>query len=261
MAVMLEDLKKIRVKRLNSRKVPREIKRLIAEEDLLERFHDKKKQLNRACKNKIKQIVSEMILIANKIPSLKGWPYNRHVFWGEDSSIWQHRIDDEHRDFIRKKLKNLVKGRILEIGSGSVPYTEGVCLDISYNMLWTIKPSLSGRFMNPYLSRVQADLEKGLCFSDNSFDTIVGVFVANYVKDLRKLFSEVKRVLKKNGKLVLVQSLVPVNTSHIIMEKHKAKGFGEELRKIIGEEGFKVRVKKESVGKKAMWFVVAYNIL
>ena len=142
------------------------------------------------------------------------------------------------------------------MGSGSYPYCEGDCLDISFDMLWSIKPGLNDKFKNPYLARVQADLEIGLPFKDKSYDTIVGVFVANYIHDLGKLVDEVKRVLRSKGRLILVQSLVPVNTSHIILEKHASAGLDYKLRKMLIDTGFRVKVTEVMMDKKSMWFVV-----
>ena len=255
---MLDKLKKLRLRRLQNKRVPSEIKELILEEEYLDKFHDLKKRLNKADTGEdVKEMVYEMSTVAENIEALKGWPYDRQVFWDEDSSIWQHRINDEHRVFIRSKLKRLLKGKVLEIGCGSYPYCEGVCLDLSFDMLWSIKPSLNDTFKNPYLSRVQADLENGLPFKDKSFDTIVGVFVANYIHELSKLMDEVKRVLSSNGRMVLVQSLVPVNTSHIILEKHASNGLDYKLRKMLIDKGFKVKVKEVMMDKKSMWFIVA----
>lgn len=42
-----------------------------------------------------------------------------------------------------------------------------------------------------------------LDFSDNSFDMVISLFTVMYTEDLEKLFTEFRRVLKKDGKIVI----------------------------------------------------------
>lgn len=43
------------------------------------------------------------------------------------------------------------------------------------------------------------DMSKRLKHKDNSFDIVISSLAVHYIKDLKKLFNEIKRVLKRNG--------------------------------------------------------------
>jgi len=49
---------------------------------------------------------------------------------------------------------------------------------------------------------IVGDILKKLPFRDNSFDIITSSLVLDYIKNLKKLFKECRRVLKKSGKMI-----------------------------------------------------------
>jgi SAM-dependent methyltransferase len=99
---------------------------------------------------------------------------------------------DEH-------LKHHAKGRLIDLGCGKVPLyqsykdyiTESICAD------WqdTIH---SNRFLD-----VVCDLNKPLPFEANAFDTIILSDVLEHLSNPTSLWSEMNRILKKGGKIIL----------------------------------------------------------
>ena len=59
---------------------------------------------------------------------------------------------------------------------------------------------------NPSQHKMCWDIEKGIPFKSKTFDSISLIFVSNYIKNLKNLYKECSRVLKKNGKLIIVQT-------------------------------------------------------
>lgn len=116
---------------------------------------------------------------------------------------------------INPVLTRRVRGRTLCIGSGPVMNfadtnaTHVVCADISFNML-TKLPS------REKISRVNADA-RALPFDIGTFDVVVVPFLMHHMamdsvietdKTIEKLFGEACRVLRRNGRLVIVDLFI-----------------------------------------------------
>ena len=97
--------------------------------------------------------------------------------------------------------------------------------------------------------KVVGDLEEELPFKEREFDAVTLVFVLDYVENYLGLLKEVFRVLKKKGCLVVVQG----ETNQWWEKKKKNKFDREELRKVLKEEGFKVKFKN----KQDLLFLIA----
>lgn len=68
-----------------------------------------------------------------------------------------------------------------------------------------------------------------LNFENNSFDTVICSEVLEHVKDYKKGFSEIVRVLKKNGKILFTSPyLSEYNKKNFKKYKHIVPGFSEE---------------------------------
>jgi ubiquinone/menaquinone biosynthesis C-methylase UbiE len=79
---------------------------------------------------------------------------------------------------------------------------------------------------NPSLNKVLFDLESGnLPFKSRFFDTIISSFVLNYVSNLNQLLSELHRILKPNGKILIIQGHInpwyAKQSSHSIDDVHR----------------------------------------
>jgi ubiquinone/menaquinone biosynthesis C-methylase UbiE len=112
---------------------------------------------------------------------------------------------------IRKKIISDLDGKVLELGTGTganFPYYSTEKVD----SIDTIEP-------NPYMIE-QAKVKTGcmtipvafhqgmaesLPFKNGEFDTVVATLVLCSVKDPRKVFSEMRRVCKKGGRIILFE--------------------------------------------------------
>jgi len=201
-------------------------------------------------RKKRKQLLKKAEFIAKKHPLLRGWPYHPKTFWDVESKFWNSRLSDKSRALIKKELSK-VKGKTLSLGTGSYPYVkEAVCLDISKEMLSFIKGNYT---------KVQYDLDKmgSLPFKNNSFDSVTMVLVANYLSNLRNTLQNIKKVLKPNGKLYLVQSTEKLCPLHHIQEKQPAKEFNKKLLQLLKQEGFTIKHYTKKVEDTGYLFVVA----
>jgi ubiquinone/menaquinone biosynthesis C-methylase UbiE len=228
-------------------------KQRFKQDHLLDMFDEMKRELNK-CSNLDKQlkIVDKMKLIANKTRVLRGWPQNARVFWDNEADIWRMRVDESVRKKIWKEFKGFSQrqeSKILEIGSGNLPYlNNSVCLDVSFSML----------SRNKNKNKVQASVLE-IPLKDNCFDTVYAVFLFNYIMDIGQVILECKRVLKKNGKLVIVNSVDKIDNYHAIVEKYSGQDLLSNLAKILFEAGFIVNVKNKHIGKKKLFFITAMS--
>ncbi|MBW2977733.1 class I SAM-dependent methyltransferase [Candidatus Woesearchaeota archaeon] len=199
------------------------------------------------------RLIKEAKKIADKIPSFKGWPEKPVKFWDIESLSWRTKIPVHVRLFIRKELLKRIKlgGLNLSLGAGSYPYIEdSVLVDISSEMLKAVEPAVK------FKRKLVYDLEKGnLPFKDSVFDTVTMVFVINYLKNLETVFKEIYSVLKKKGKVIIVQSGKLLEELYIRQEKKQYKA--DELKKLLEKIGFKVKVEKKRIKRTQLVFVEA----
>ncbi len=113
----------------------------------------------------------------------------------------------------RAKLFEGLKGKILELGVGTgrnIPYypddVSVVAIDISKNMI--SKAEDKAERLSRDVSFEVADVEE-LPFEDESFDAVVATGVFCCVPDQIRGFKEAKRVLKKGGKIILLEHVRP----------------------------------------------------
>jgi len=167
--------------------------------------------------------------------------FHKNFFWNYESNRWDIAINKRVRQFIKKELK--VKGRILDFGAGSFCYVNrSVACDLSYLMLKRNESRLK------VLCHFH---KKSLPFKDAVFDSVLLIFVVDYIKNLNLLFSEIKRVLKKKGKVVVVQS----NTCGVYNEMKKKQLSQKQLEKVM-RKYFKINSSEKIFQKKKFLFVV-----
>ncbi len=113
----------------------------------------------------------------------------------------------------RKELLGNLKGRILEVGVGTgknLRYynknTEVTGIDLSPKMLGKAKKKLE-KLKNKSIKLMQMDAQT-LKFKDDSFDYAVCTFVLCSVPDTIKVLKEMKRVVKKNGKILMLEHVL-----------------------------------------------------
>jgi ubiquinone/menaquinone biosynthesis C-methylase UbiE len=114
----------------------------------------------------------------------------------------------------RKKIFQKVRGKhILEVGVGTGknlkyygPKRWTVAIDVSEGMLSKAKPLAKTKG----ISLVQMDVQQ-LAFKDNVFDMVFATFVFCSVPDPVLGLEEIKRVLKPDGQLLLIEHVLPGN--------------------------------------------------
>lgn len=88
-----------------------------------------------------------------------------------------------------------------------------VGLDISPGMLEVGKVKVGSKELNGTIDMVVGDSEK-LSFSDNSFDAVTVSFGVRNFENLETGLSEILRVLKPKGSLVILETSVPTKTPY-----------------------------------------------
>ncbi|MFH1682875.1 MAG: class I SAM-dependent methyltransferase [Candidatus Woesearchaeota archaeon] len=175
------------------------------------------------------EAVVEIKYLAKQILWLKGWPKEKAAFWNGEAFMWQNKIRKEKRELISRELKFLKKGRNLDLGCGSHSYIPSVGFDVSEKMLLLNE--------NCY-EKIVGDLEKKLPFAEGEFDSVTLIFVLDYVNEYAALLKEVFRVLRKEGALMIVQSMKEVNAWQ---RQQKVNNFdGGDWKRILLESGLKI---------------------
>lgn len=133
----------------------------------------------------------------------KLFAYLYDTFMGPLEKRWIARV--------RKKLVSRLEGDVLEIGAGTGANFPFYDKD-KVGRLVSVEP-------NPYMldqarqraaeNGLAVEFQKGkaesLPFSDGEFDTVIATLVLCSVKDPHKVFTEMRRVCKKGGRIVLFE--------------------------------------------------------
>lgn len=191
-------------------------------------------------------MIKQAKAIAQKIPYLKGWP-DGPVFWDIESGMWKLNIQKELRELIEKELKKIIpSGKNLSLGSGNYPYVKNsVIVDFSKKMLDSAPENLEKHCIN---------LDGGkLPFENSTFDSCTMAFLTNYINDIDNLLSEAKRVLKKKGKLLIIN--YKGFTSELYAQREKNHLLAEDLIEILEKHGFKASSKIKRFGNLEIVFV------
>ena len=181
---------------------------------------------------KRKDLIKKAKKIADKTPEYKGWPKDANKFWNVEAFGWDARIPEKIRKFIKKELRKRTKGKTIELGSGSCPYvSKSVLIDFSEEMLNNAPKAYK---------KIHSDLNKELPFKNSCFDSASAVFVVDYLDNLNKTLKEIKRILKKNGKLIIIQSKKPISDYY---HKHENKFWkASELNRLLKSNNFKTKI-------------------
>ena len=116
----------------------------------------------------------------------------------------------------RKPFLKNVKGKILEIGVGTgknLPHynynkVDLTAIDISEGMLIKAEGFAKN---NKYPVKFQLVEQEKLPFKDDFFDYVIMTFVLCSVPDQEKMLQEIKRVVKKRGKIILIEHMLSKN--------------------------------------------------
>lgn len=145
-----------------------------------------------------------------------------------------------------------VNSRILEIGAGTganfrfyPPCEKAVAGEISYKMLEIAKQK------NDFIRLVQTDAET-LPFNTNSFDAAFAALVFCSIGKPENAFRELMRVVKPNGKIILLEHVRPkgllgylFDVLNVFTVKLIDDHFNRQTAKIAKQSGLKIREVKE----------------
>ena len=128
--------------------------------------------------------------------------YIAHI---ERPESWNNLFE---RPYVLSQFSSFKDKYVLDIGCSSGFYTEYAlengadvtAVDISKRMI----ERLASRVKSPRLTLIQADITRPMPFLDSeSFDYVICSLVLHYIKDWEPLLTELYRVMKKGGKLVI----------------------------------------------------------
>ena len=117
-------------------------------------------------------------------------------------------VDQVQKNLVMELLNPKQGELILDLGCGtgnySIPLTEVGCkvigVDHSPNMLNVAKEKTKAIGLDIEYHLSEADK---LDFPDNHFDAVVSVTAFEFIKDIEKVFSELMRVVKPSGRIIL----------------------------------------------------------
>lgn len=145
-----------------------------------------------------------------------------------------------HLHKINRIIKTYVRGKLLDLGCGFVPYyesykdliTDSVCMD------WE-----NSYHKNPFID-IFHDINNPFPLANDDFDTILCTGVLEHIYRPHNLFQECYRVLKKNGKLIMPTVLSYAEHEPPFDYFRNTQYF---LRRIADELGFEI-VEMNTIG-------------
>lgn len=177
------------------------------------------------------------------------------------------RIFHESRESAVRRLNVKPNERILEVGIGtglSLPLYPPDCtvvgIDLSSGMLEVARRRLAAhQLKHVQLLRMDAGQME---FPDDSFDTVMAAYVVTAVPDYRKVVSEMIRVCRPGGRIIMLNHFSNGNKLIAAVEKVisplcKHIGFRTDLSLSTVLEGTSLLVaKKEKVNPLRFWHLV-----
>lgn len=144
-------------------------------------------------------------------------------------------------DLYVKYIRDYAQGRLLDCGCGLVPYYEVYKDQVDEIICTDWENSLHGN----KLVDVYSDLNDKLNFIDLSFDTVLLTDVLEHIYHPAKLLSEIQRVLKPGGKVIIAVPFL----YRIHEQPHDYFRYTEySLVKLCHEAGLKI-IKLEAYGE------------
>lgn len=136
------------------------------------------------------------------------------------NSLLSFNIDKWWRKKFIQNIRYKNPKYILDVatGTGDIPIeiakkninSKIIGFDISHNMIQIAKNKINKIKLQDHISFIRADVDM-LPFSNNTFDIVTVAFGIRNFENLQKSFSEILRVLKKNGELHILEFSTPKN--------------------------------------------------
>lgn len=148
------------------------------------------------------------------------------------------KLDTKELANYRRTLLSNATGEILELGIGigtNLAYYPRTIHQIT-GVDQKIKPLQKER---PETEHYYVDYKK-LPFEDNQFDTVVVTFFFSQIVDLSPILSEIKRILKSRGRLILMDYGRSMNTKESILQDLANPLYEIFLGKVIIRDYFEI---------------------
>ena len=133
---------------------------------------------------------------------------------------------------LEEKLKTIEGGSVLDIGSGRGEFINIIKEFKSFNKITANDvEQRSGDFIKEHFKDINIDFVKAdasnLPFDDNSFDTVCISNSLHHLPDLKKILSEMKRVLRDGGNFIINEMFSDeqneAQMSHVLLHHWFAK--------------------------------------
>lgn len=135
---------------------------------------------------------------------------NRVISWGSDIK-W--------REFVVEKVAEIKPEKVLDVATGTgdlaialtqINNVKVVGLDISEGMLAVGREKIQKKQLDQRIELIHGDSEN-LPFADNHFDAVTVAFGVRNFENLEKGLSEIYRVIRPGGRLVVLETSIPEN--------------------------------------------------
>jgi ubiquinone/menaquinone biosynthesis C-methylase UbiE len=160
---------------------------------------------------------------------------NETVYWDNDAKKYDNRAKKSYKAY--QKMINLIKKEItdemtvLDIGTGTGEIPVNIyknaksieATDVSPEMIKIAQNKSEARGIQNIKFLVQDS--NNLSYKDNSFDVIIIINLLHFIPNPENVLNEAKRLLKKDGKIIIASFLHNENIkSRIISYIMKRKG-------------------------------------
>lgn len=122
----------------------------------------------------------------------------------------------------------------------------GIGIDMSPKMLELARVKIAGRKLDDRVSLVRADAER-LPFPNNSFDVVTIGFGIRNISDVPKALSEMYRVLKPDGEVLILEFSLPKNWFMQRLYPFHLRGIIPRLGALISGDSYAYRYLNETV--------------
>ncbi len=159
-------------------------------------------------------------------------------FYDAFESVFERKLFSKWR----KNLISNLKGQILEVGVGTgknLPYygKDAKIIGIDFSPKMLEKAKIRQKELVGNITLMQMDAQN-MQFEDNSFDYVICTFVLCSVPDPVKVLQEMKRVCKKNGRILMIEHM---------LSKHKIIAFFEHIHNPITRTLFGFNVNRNTI--------------
>lgn len=180
--------------------------------------------------------------------------YRRYAGWYD--VVFGAVFESGRREAVRR-VNDAPNQRILEVGVGtglSLPLyrrdARVVGIDVSPEMLTKARDKVARLGLTQVEAIAEGDAER-LAFPDASFDAVMALYVASVVSDVARFGTELRRVCKQGGRIVIVNHFAKASGPLRAMEEALAPFAGKigfhtdfALKPFLRASGLKVREAK-----------------